>query len=85
MFTTKGNLIKLIANNHTLLFATLLYQCISENTIPNCEWLLTIEPPNRNNAYQSYDGWFPRRYSQVSAAKAAVTRKSGREWKWQDA
>jgi hypothetical protein len=52
-------------------------------TYIDCEWRLTIEPANRNNGTQSYDGWFPRTYSQVSAAKAAVTRKFGREWEWQ--
>ncbi|AZS26373.1 hypothetical protein DYL72_15835 [Vibrio anguillarum] len=48
-------------------------------------WTLIIEPANRNNGTQSYDGWFPRYYSKASSAKAAVTKKFGREWQWKNA
>lgn len=46
-------------------------------------WRLSIEPENRRNGTQSYDGWFPRYYSKASFAKAAVTRKFGRVWQWE--
>lgn len=54
-------------------------------TYMGSEWRLTIDPANRSNGTQSYDGWFPRNYSQVRSAKAAVTRKFGGEWKWESA
>jgi len=47
-------------------------------------WKLTIDPPNRYNGTHKYDGWFPRFYSNPSHAKAAVTRKFGNEWQWQE-
>jgi len=46
-------------------------------------WRLTIEPRNRNNGTERYDGWFPRFYTNPKSAKASVTRKFGREWKWE--
>ena len=49
------------------------------------EWILTIEPANRRDGTERYDGWFPRHYSKVSHAKVAVTKKFGREWQWEDA
>ncbi|ODM57023.1 hypothetical protein BC455_18195 [Vibrio harveyi] len=47
------------------------------------KWELTIVPANRHNGTERYDGWFPRYYTKVSSAKAAVTRKLGREWIWE--
>ncbi len=49
------------------------------------EWRLEVEPAYRRNGTQNYDGWFPRTYSSIGAAKGAVTRVFGKEWQWQKA
>jgi hypothetical protein len=47
------------------------------------DWVLWIEPANRHNGTQTYDGWFPRRYKKQSAAKGALTKMLGPEWQWE--
>ncbi|TOA68048.1 hypothetical protein [Vibrio penaeicida] len=49
------------------------------------KWLMTVEPAFRSNGTQSLDGWLPRYYSKVGSAKAALTKKLGSEWLWEDA
>lgn len=45
---------------------------------------LAIEPAYRRNGAERYNGWFPKNYSKPSYAKAAVTKKLGREWRWEN-
>lgn len=45
---------------------------------------LSVEPENRFNGTQSFDGWFPRYYSRPQYAKASLTRFLGETVTWQD-
>jgi hypothetical protein len=46
------------------------------------EFELSVEPSNRFNGTQAYDGYFPRRYSSPRYAKAALTRFFGENLTW---
>jgi len=44
---------------------------------------LTVEPANRHNGTQSFDGWFPRLYTRPQDAKAALPRFLGEAVMWE--
>jgi hypothetical protein len=46
------------------------------------EYCLTVEPAYRYNGTQSFDGWFPRFYSDAKFAKGALTRFLGEQVLW---
>jgi hypothetical protein len=46
--------------------------------------ILFVEPANRFNGTQNYDGYFPRYYSHTRYAKAALTRSLGKPNDWQE-
>lgn len=45
---------------------------------------LSVEPENRFNGTQSFDGWFPRYYSRSQDAKASLTRFLGETVIWHE-
>lgn len=46
------------------------------------EFKLYVVPENRRNGTQSYDGYFPRFYKKLSAAKAGLTKFLGKPEQW---
>lgn len=46
------------------------------------EYCLTVEPAYRRNGTQTFDGLFPRFYSEVKFAKGALTRFLGKQAVW---
>lgn len=51
----------------------------------NGQFRLSVEPANRSNGTQSFDGWFPRFFSKPRSAKSALTRFLGESLDWQEA
>lgn len=45
---------------------------------------LSVEPEYRYNGTQSMDGWFPRHYTRIQDARAALTRFMGEAVEWKE-
>ncbi len=46
---------------------------------------LYVDPPNRHNGTQSLDGYYPRYFKSVRAAKSSLTKYLGKPPPWQEA
>lgn len=45
---------------------------------------LTVDPEYRHNGTQNYDGYFPRHFKSVPAAKGCLTKFLGKPPAWTD-
>ena len=44
----------------------------------------TVSPENRHNGTQSFDGWFPRFFSEPQYAKSSLTKFLGESVVWEE-
>lgn len=53
--------------------------------VPNGDrFRLEVDPPNRHNGTQNYDGYFPRFFKSVPAAKGCLSKFLGKPPAWTD-
>ncbi|HHU7933102.1 TPA: hypothetical protein ACUK0A_005717, partial [Escherichia coli] len=45
---------------------------------------LSVSPENRHNGTQSFDGWFPRFFSEPQYAKSSLTKFLGESLVWEE-
>lgn len=45
---------------------------------------LSVSPENRHNGTQSFDGWFPRFFSEPQYAKSSITKFLGESLVWEE-